>query len=74
MKEVNFEDAMKQLEIIADELEKGDLTLEESILKFEKGMKLSKQCNDIIEKAEKKITILLSKDGKIEEENFNQEE
>lgn len=74
MKEVNFEEAMKELEEIATELEKGNLSLEESVSKFEEGMKLSKQCNDIIEKAEKKITILLQKDGKIEEENFNVEE
>ena len=71
MKELKFEDAMKELETIANDLEKGDLSLEESVSKFEEGMKLSKQCNDIIEKAEKKITILLSKDGKIEEENFD---
>lgn len=74
MKEVNFEEAMKELEEIATELEKGNLSLEESVSKFEEGMKLSKQCNDMIEKAEKKITILLQKDGKIEEENFNAEE
>ena len=73
MKELKFEDAMKELEIIANDLEKGDLSLEESVSKFEEGMKLSKQCNDIIEKAEKKITVLLSKDGKIEEENFEVE-
>lgn len=73
MKELNFEEAMKKLELIANELEKGDLSLEESVSKFEEGMKLSKECNDIIEKAEKKITILLQKDGKIEEENFEEE-
>ena len=73
MKELKFEDAMKELEAIANDLEKGDLSLEESVSKFEEGMKLSKQCNDIIEKAEKKITILLQKDGKIEEENFEVE-
>lgn len=70
MKEIKFEEAMKDLETIANDLEKGELTLEESVAKFEEGMKLSKQCNDIIEKAEKKITILLQKDGKLEEENF----
>ena len=64
MKETNFEDTMKQLEKIATELENGDLSLEESVAKFEEGMKLSKECNDIIEKAEKKITILLEKNGK----------
>ena len=74
MKEVKFEEAMKQLETIATELEKGDLNLAESVAKFEEGMELSKQCNEIIEKAEKKITILLQKEGKIEEENFVAEE
>lgn len=74
MKEVSFEEAMKELETIATELEKGDLNLEESVAKFEEGMKLSKQCNDIIEKAEKRINILLQKDGKIEEEKFDVEE
>lgn len=74
MKELKFEEAMKELEIIANDLEKGDLSLEESVSKFEEGMKLSKQCSDIIEKAEKKITILLQKDGKIQEENFDVEE
>lgn len=74
MKEVKFEEAIKQLETIATELEKGDLSLEESVSKFEEGMELSKQCSEIIEKAEKKITILLQKDGKIEEENFVAEE
>lgn len=74
MKELKFEEAMKELETIANDLEKGDLSLEESVAKFEEGMKLSKQCNDIIEKAEKKITILLQKDGKIEEEKFEAEE
>ena len=74
MKEVKFEEAIKQLETIATELEKGDLSLEESVAKFEEGMELSKQWSEIIEKAEKKITILLQKDGKIEEENFVAEE
>jgi len=73
MKELKFEEAMQELEKIANDLEKGDLSLEESVAKFEEGMKLSKECNDMIEKAEKKITILLSKDGKIEEENFDVE-
>lgn len=74
MEEMNFEESMQELEKIATELEKGDLSLEESVTKFEEGMKLSKKCNNIIEEAEKKITILLQKDGKLEEENFTPEE
>lgn len=71
MGEIKFEKAMEELEKITTELEKGNLSLDESVEKFEEGMKLSKQCNDMIKKAEKKITILLQKDGKIEEEKFD---
>ena len=43
-KEVNFEETIKKLEEIANELEKGDLDLDTSVSKFEEGMKLSKKC------------------------------
>lgn len=71
---INFEEAMKQLENIANELEKGDLTLDESVSKFEDGMKLSKKCNDFLDSAEKKITMLINDNGEIKEENFVSEE
>ena len=70
MEEMSFEQAMKNLEQIAQELESGNLNLEESLAKFEEGMQLSKKCNEILENAEKKITILLEKEGKLEEEIF----
>ena len=73
-KEVKFEDTMKKLEEIANELEKGDLDLDTSVSKFEEGMKLSKQCNEFLENAEKRITILLKDGDNIKEENFIQEE
>ncbi|CCZ17830.1 MAG: exodeoxyribonuclease VII small subunit [Clostridium sp.] len=72
MKEdINFEDAMKELEKIAEELEKGNLSLDESVSKFEDGMKLSKKCSDLLDTAEKKITMLINDNGTIKEENFN---
>ena len=74
MEENNFEKSMENLENIVTELEKGDLNLDESISKFEEGIKISKQCNKILEEAEKKITILLEKDGEVKEENFVSEE
>ena len=74
MEDMNFEEAMKKLEEIANELENGELNLEDSIKKFEDGMKLSKKCNEIIENAEKKITILLDKNGELEENNFQADE
>ncbi len=73
-KEVSFEEAMKQLENIATELEKGDLNLDQSVAKFEEGMELSKKCSKILEESEKRITILLKDGDSIKEENFVQEE
>ena len=74
MAKSSFEDNMENLEKIVTELEKGDLNLDESIAKFEEGIKTSKECNKILEEAEKKITILLEKDGEVKEENFTAED
>lgn len=73
-KNTNFEESMKNLEQIVTELENGNLNLDESVEKFENGIKIAKECNKILEDAEKKITILLEKDGKVTEENFAVEE
>ena len=70
MAKENFEDSMKKLETIVTELENGNLNLDESVKKFEEGMKIAKQCNNILEDAEKKITILLEEDGELKEEKF----
>lgn len=72
--ENNFEKAMLELENIANDLERGNLTLDESVKKFEEGMKLSKQCTDILEKAEKRINILINNGEEIKEEKFTQNE
>ena len=73
MNKDNFEESMKKLEGIVTELENGNLNLDESVKRFEEGMKIAKQCNTILENAEKKITILLEKDGELKEENFDAE-
>ena len=67
---INFEDAMKKLEEIANELEKNDLDLDISVLKFEEGMKLSKQCSEMLEQAEKKISVLIKTDEGLVEKDF----
>lgn len=67
---MSFEENMEALEKTVQELENGNLNLEDSIKKFEEGINLSKKCNDILEEAEKRITVLIKKDYKIEEENF----
>lgn len=74
MAKTSFESNIENLEKIITELEEGNLNLDESISKFEEGIKMSKQCNKILEEAEKKITILLEKEEKIEESNFDIDE
>ena len=71
MKENNsFENKMLQLEDVVNMLEKGEMNLEESMEKFEQGMKLTKECNQMLEEAQKRITILLEDNGEIKEEKF----
>lgn len=71
---LNFEIAIRSLEQIVQELEKGDLNLDESVKKFEEGMALSRKCTKILEEAEKKITILIKDGENVREENFIAEE
>ena len=70
MEKISFEVNMENLEKIVTELEKGNLNLDDSVKKFEEGIKISKECNKMLEEAEKKITILLEENGEIKEENF----
>ncbi len=68
---LSFEEAMDKLEKIVSDLEKGDLSLEESVESFKKGMDISNYCSEMLDSAEKSITILLKdKNGDVVEENF----
>ncbi|WP_251359042.1 exodeoxyribonuclease VII small subunit [Kangiella sp. TOML190] len=69
-KKPNFEQQLEQLEAIVDQLEDGDLPLDEALKVFEKGVKLSRQCQQHLAAAEQKVTILMN--GK--EELFESEE
>ena len=64
MAEMKFEDGLKRLEKIVEELESGNLSLDDSLEKYEEGIKLSKACTKRLEVARKKVEILLkSEDG-----------
>ena len=58
MAKKTFEQAMKQLEQIVQDLESGDIPLEKAIQKFEEGIELSKFCSEKLDESEKRITIL----------------
>lgn len=64
-KEPKFEEALEKLEKIVEDLESGDLSLEDSMKRYEEGIRLSKLCSKRLEEAKKKIELLLkSDDGK----------
>ena len=54
-----FEQSIKQLEKIVQELEDGDLPLEKAIKKFEEGIKLTRFCSTKLDETEKKVAVLL---------------
>jgi exodeoxyribonuclease VII small subunit len=65
MANLKFEDAMARLEEIVTGLEKGDLSLDESLKMFEEGVRLSKSCLKMLDEAQKKVEILIhDKEGK----------
>jgi exodeoxyribonuclease VII small subunit len=55
----NFETSLEELERIVRELEQGELTLEKSLELFEQGVKLSRECQDRLNQAERRIEILM---------------
>ncbi len=74
MSKTTFEQSMKKLEQIVQELESGDLPLEEAMQKFEEGIKLSKLCSKKLDETEKKTTLLLQdQKGNVSEKPFESE-
>lgn len=65
-----FEDCLQRLEKIVQELEKGDVPLEQSLALFQEGMQLSVACRKELEEAEGKVEILLKQNGKLQAEAF----
>jgi exodeoxyribonuclease VII small subunit len=59
----DFEEGMERLERIVAELESGELSLEDSIARYEEGMKLQRQLTDVLNQAEKRIERLVEKEG-----------
>lgn len=71
MKKKSFEDALTKLEDITNELEKGELPLEDSLKYFDEGVKLAEYCNSKLSDAQRKVEILLKKDDSLEPVAFD---
>lgn len=75
MPELKFEEALKKLELIVEGLEQGKISLEDSLKKYEEGIKLARFCAEKLEEAEKKIEILTKDNsGKLKREPFSLEQ
>ena len=71
VKDINFEDAMKRLEVIAQELAREGVKLEDALTLYEEGVGLVRECNKILENTERKIKMLqLSATGELTEKDF----
>ena len=65
-----FEECLQSLESIVDQLEKGNLPLEQSLKLFEQGVELSNNCRKELEEAEGRVEVLLKQNGKLQAEPF----
>ena len=70
-KEEKFEEKLTQLEKMVNELEKGDVDLDDAIDKYTKAMKLAKECSNKLKTAEENVNKILTENGK--EEDFKVE-
>ncbi|MBI3561898.1 MAG: exodeoxyribonuclease VII small subunit [Gammaproteobacteria bacterium] len=60
----SFEQALKELESLVERMEKGDRSLEDSLKDFERGVALTRQCQQALKTAEQKVQLLLEQNGK----------
>ena len=59
----NFEESLASLESLVTAMEDGDLSLEESLQAFEKGIRLTRECQSALQKAEQKVQVLINENG-----------
>lgn len=68
-----FEDSLAELEQLVEKMEQGDITLEESLKSFERGVALTRTCQKALQEAEQKVQLLLEKNGQQTLEPFTDE-
>lgn len=71
---LNFEKALQELEALVERMEKGEISLEDSLKDFERGIELTRTCQKALQEAEQKVHILMEKDGQLKVEPFESDE
>ena len=70
----DFEKALQELELLVEKMEEGDMSLEDSLKQFERGVSLTRSCQKALADAEQKVQILLKNAGKDELTTFTDDE
>ncbi len=70
----NFEKSLAELETLVETMENGEISLEDSLKHFERGISLTRACQQALEEADQKVKILMGKDGQTSLTSFDQDE
>jgi exodeoxyribonuclease VII small subunit len=73
-KKINFEQSLEELEALVEQMEEGELSLEDSLKAFEQGIKLTRSCQQALKEAEQKVQLLLGDDEELIVKDFDTEE
>lgn len=71
---IDFEKSLSELEELVERMEKGEISLEESLKDFERGIGLARACQTALKEAEQKVQVLIEKDGQLDVEPFSEDE
>ncbi|RDH42701.1 exodeoxyribonuclease VII small subunit [Zooshikella ganghwensis] len=71
---LDFEQSLQALEKLVEQLESGELSLEESLQTFEQGIKLTRQCQEALKEAEQKVQLLVEKNDSLSTQPFAEED
>ncbi len=69
-----FEESLEKLEQLVERMEEGDLSLEDSLKTFEEGIKLTRECQQALAKAEQKVKMLIEESGEVTAVDFDTDE
>lgn len=70
----DFEHSLQQLEGLVEQLEQGDLPIEDALKAFEQGVKLTRECQTILQQVEQKVQLLTEQDGEIRATDFHDDQ
>ena len=68
-----FEQSLEKLEQLVERMEAGDLSLEDSLKTFEEGIRLTRECQQALARAEQKVKLLIEENGQLAEADFDDE-